>query len=155
LSASTDDADGWNAAMAANVTPMRARPAGGGDVPQDGAEEGGRECPVTPLGHHDGVHFFFDPRGQVRALNPTQIANRGHLDVLFFGVLAWCEARKRAAGVSDWDDIRILLRRSTDDGVTWSAPRSIASLAPPPNPPPRTAFDAAIARVSVTGLVFS
>ncbi len=30
-------------------------------------------------------------------------------------VLAWCEARKRAAGVSDWDDIRILLRRSTDD----------------------------------------
>ena len=24
-------------------------------------------------------------------------------------VLAWCEARKRAAGVSDWDDIRILL----------------------------------------------
>ena len=29
-------------------------------------------------------------------------------------VLTWCEARKRAAGVSDWDDIRILLRRSTD-----------------------------------------
>lgn len=43
-------------------------------------------------------------------------------------VLAWCEARKRAAGVSDWDDIRILLRRSTDDGKTWSAPRSIAQV---------------------------
>ena len=27
-------------------------------------------------------------------------------------VLAWCEARKRAAGVSDWDDIRILLRQN-------------------------------------------
>ena len=43
-------------------------------------------------------------------------------------VLAWCEARKRPAGVSDWDDIRILLRRSTDDGKTWSAPKSIASV---------------------------
>lgn len=43
-------------------------------------------------------------------------------------VLAWCEARKRAAGVSDWDDILILLRRSTDEGVTWSAPKSIANV---------------------------
>ncbi len=40
-------------------------------------------------------------------------------------VLAWCEARKRPAGVSDWDDIRILLRRSTDEGKTWSPPKSI------------------------------
>ncbi|MES2595318.1 MAG: sialidase family protein [Verrucomicrobiota bacterium] len=46
-------------------------------------------------------------------------------------VLAWCEARKRAAGVSDWDDIRILLRRSTDDGRTWSAPKSIANVEGP------------------------
>lgn len=46
-------------------------------------------------------------------------------------VLAWCEARKRPAGVSDWDDIRILLRRSTDDGKTWSAPRSIANVEGP------------------------
>ena len=46
-------------------------------------------------------------------------------------VLAWCEARKRPAGVSDWDDIRILLRRSTDDGKTWSAPRSIADVPGP------------------------
>ena len=43
-------------------------------------------------------------------------------------VLAWCEARKRAAGVSDWDDIRILFRRSTDEGKTWSAPQSVASV---------------------------
>ncbi|SFI09309.1 sialidase family protein [Planctomicrobium piriforme] len=46
-------------------------------------------------------------------------------------VLAWCEARKRSAGVSDWDDIRILLRRSTDDGRTWSAPQSIANVPGP------------------------
>jgi len=46
-------------------------------------------------------------------------------------VLAWCEARKRPAGVSDWDDIRILLRRSTDDGKTWSEPKSIASVEGP------------------------
>lgn len=46
-------------------------------------------------------------------------------------VLAWCEARKRAAGVSDWDDIRILLRRSTDEGVTWGAPQSIANVEGP------------------------
>ena len=46
-------------------------------------------------------------------------------------VLAWCEARKRPAGVSDWDDIRILLRRSTDDGRSWSAPVSIAAVPGP------------------------
>lgn len=46
-------------------------------------------------------------------------------------VLAWCEARKRAAGVSDWDDIRILLRRSTDEGKTWGAPQSIANVEGP------------------------
>ncbi len=46
-------------------------------------------------------------------------------------VLAWCEARKRPGGVSDWDDIRILLRRSTDDGKTWSPPRNIANVEGP------------------------
>jgi sialidase-1 len=46
-------------------------------------------------------------------------------------VLAWCEARKRAAGISDWDDIRILLRRSTDEGRTWSEPRSVADVPGP------------------------
>ena len=43
-------------------------------------------------------------------------------------MLAWCEARKHPSGVSDWDDIRILVRRSTDDGKTWSAPKSIADV---------------------------
>ncbi len=46
-------------------------------------------------------------------------------------VLAWCEARKRPAGASDWDDIRILLRRSTDDGKSWSPPVSIANVKGP------------------------
>ena len=46
-------------------------------------------------------------------------------------VLVWCEARKRTAGVSDWDDIRILLRRSTDDGKSWSAPNSVVSVEGP------------------------
>jgi len=46
-------------------------------------------------------------------------------------VLAWCEARKHAAGVSDWDDISILLRRSTDEGKTWGAPQSIANVEGP------------------------
>lgn len=46
-------------------------------------------------------------------------------------VLAWCEARKRKGGVSDWDDIRILLRRSTDEGKSWSAPQSIADVPGP------------------------
>src|SRR5258707_6337529 len=43
-------------------------------------------------------------------------------------VLAWCEARKKG---SDWDDIRILLRRSTDDGKTWSEPLSIVEVPGP------------------------
>lgn len=43
-------------------------------------------------------------------------------------VLAWCEARR---GGGDWSDIRILLRRSTDDGRTWSAPKSIADVPGP------------------------
>jgi sialidase-1 len=44
-------------------------------------------------------------------------------------VLAWCEARKNGG---DWDTIDILLRRSTDDGKTWSQPKKIADV-PGPN----------------------
>lgn len=43
-------------------------------------------------------------------------------------VLAWCEARK---GGGDWSDIQILLRRSNDEGKTWSSPRSIAEVKGP------------------------
>lgn len=43
-------------------------------------------------------------------------------------VLVWCEARRDG---SDWDDIQILLRRSTDEGQTWSAPQSIVEVPGP------------------------
>jgi sialidase-1 len=38
-------------------------------------------------------------------------------------VLAYCEARKHTG--LDWDDIKILLRRSTDGGKTWSEPKGL------------------------------
>ena len=43
-------------------------------------------------------------------------------------VLAWCEARR---GRSDWGDIDILLRRSIDNGRSWSEPRKIADVPGP------------------------
>lgn len=43
-------------------------------------------------------------------------------------VLAWCEARKKGG---DWDDIKVLLRRSTDDGKTFSEPKSIVDVPGP------------------------
>jgi sialidase-1 len=43
-------------------------------------------------------------------------------------VLAWCEARQKGG---DWDQIEILLRRSTDEGRTWSEPRRIADVRGP------------------------
>lgn len=43
-------------------------------------------------------------------------------------VLAWCEARRKGG---DWDDIHILLRRSTDEGQTWDKPRKIAQVEGP------------------------
>ena len=39
-------------------------------------------------------------------------------------VLAYCEARRKSS--SDWGEIEVHLRRSTDGGETWSAPRQIA-----------------------------
>jgi sialidase-1 len=38
-------------------------------------------------------------------------------------ILAYCEARKHTG--LDWDDIKILLRRSTDGGKTWSEPQTL------------------------------
>lgn len=42
--------------------------------------------------------------------------------------LAWCEARR---GASDWAGIDIVLRRSTDQGKTWSELTSIANVPGP------------------------
>jgi sialidase-1 len=44
-------------------------------------------------------------------------------------ILAYCEARKLARG--DWGQIDLFLRRSTDNGQTFGAPRRIAT--PPPD----------------------
>ncbi len=43
-------------------------------------------------------------------------------------VLSWCEARK---GDGDWADIRVLVRRSTDEGRTWDSPRKVAEVSGP------------------------
>jgi sialidase-1 len=44
-------------------------------------------------------------------------------------VLAYCEARRHTG--LDWDDIEILLRRSTDGGTTWSEPKPLPRPAGP------------------------
>ena len=67
-------------------------------------------------------------------------------------VLAWCEARKRSAGVSDWDDIRIFMRRSTDDGRTWSAPKSIAAV---PGPKTKNPFALAMKNVDPSDVTYN
>ena len=44
-------------------------------------------------------------------------------------VLAWADARKNTnVPHPDWGAIDIVLRRSTDDGKTWSAPRKVADV---------------------------
>ncbi len=67
-------------------------------------------------------------------------------------VLAWCEARKRSAGVSDWDDIRILLRRSTDEGKIWSAPKSIADV---PGPKTKNPFSLKMKNVDPNDVTYN
>lgn len=64
-------------------------------------------------------------------------------------VLAWCEARRDG---SDWDDIRILLRRSTDEGKTWSAPRSIVDV---PGPKRKNAFALKLKRTDPTTVTYN
>jgi sialidase-1 len=44
-------------------------------------------------------------------------------------VLVYCEARRHTG--LDWDDIEILLRRSTDGGTTWSEPKPLPRPAGP------------------------
>jgi sialidase-1 len=64
-------------------------------------------------------------------------------------VLAWCEARK---GGGDWSDIRILLRRSTDDGKTWSDPKSIADV---PGPKTKNPFALRVKNVNTSDLTYN
>ena len=64
-------------------------------------------------------------------------------------VLAWCEARKKGG---DWDDIHILLRRSTDDGKTWSAPKSIADV---PGPKAKNPFSLRMKNVDPNDVTYN
>ncbi len=64
-------------------------------------------------------------------------------------VLAWCEARK---GGGDWSDIRILLRRSTDEGKTWSAPQNIVDV---PGPKTKNAFALRLKNVDTTQVTYN
>jgi sialidase-1 len=64
-------------------------------------------------------------------------------------VLAWCEARK---GGGDWSDIRILLRRSIDDGKTWSAPRNIVDV---PGPKKKNPFALRLKDVDTTQVTYN
>lgn len=63
--------------------------------------------------------------------------------------LAWCEARRKG---SDWDAIDILLRRSTDDGVTWSAPRKVADV---PGPKPKNPVAMALKFVQTNDVTYN
>jgi len=64
-------------------------------------------------------------------------------------VLAWCEARKKG---SDWDDIQILLRRSTDEGKSWSEPKSIAAV---PGPKTKNPFSLAVKGVDPADVTYN
>jgi sialidase-1 len=64
-------------------------------------------------------------------------------------VLAWCEARKTDG---DWADIRILLRRSTDDGRTWSAPLSIADV---PGSKPKNPFALRLKNINTNDVTYN
>lgn len=64
-------------------------------------------------------------------------------------VLAWCEARK---GGGDWSDIRILLRRSLDDGKSWSAPQNIADV---PGPKKKNPFALRLKNVDTAQVTYN
>ncbi|WP_038160791.1 sialidase family protein [Verrucomicrobium sp. BvORR106] len=63
-------------------------------------------------------------------LNPTYklVHIPGILVTAKGSVLAWCEARKKGG---DWDQIDIVLRRSTDGGKTFGEAKSIANVPGP------------------------
>lgn len=64
-------------------------------------------------------------------------------------ILAWCEARKKGG---DWDQIDILLRRSTDDGKTWSEFKRIADV---PGPKKKNPFSLAMKNVDPNDVTYN
>lgn len=65
-------------------------------------------------------------------------------------VLATCEARRTSG--KDWDQIDILLRRSTDGGRTWSARRAIANV---PGPKLKNPLALALPNVDPTTVTYN
>ncbi len=64
-------------------------------------------------------------------------------------VLCWCEARKKGG---DWDDIRILLRRSTDDGKTFGEPAMFPEV---PGPKEKNPFSLRVKSVKPTDVTYN
>ncbi len=65
-------------------------------------------------------------------------------------VLAWCEARVKGNG--DWDQIQIVLRRSTDEGKTWSEPKNIVDV---PGPKTKNPFSLAVKGVDPKDVTYN
>lgn len=64
-------------------------------------------------------------------------------------VLAWCEARQKGG---DWDQIEVLLRRSTDEGKTWSEPKKIADV---PGAKTKNPFSLAVKNVNPADVTYN
>jgi len=64
-------------------------------------------------------------------------------------VLAWCEARQKGG---DWDQIEILLRRSTDEGKTWSEPKMISNV---PGPKTKNPFSLRMKNVDPNDVTYN
>ena len=64
-------------------------------------------------------------------------------------VLAWCEAREDGG---DWDQIDILLRRSTDEGESWSEARKIVEV---PGPKEKNPFSLALKQTDPNDVTYN
>jgi sialidase-1 len=64
-------------------------------------------------------------------------------------VLAWCEARQKGG---DWDQIEILLRRSTDEGTSWSEPKMISNV---PGPKAKNPFSLVMKNVNPADVTYN
>ncbi|WP_044135238.1 sialidase family protein [Verrucomicrobium spinosum] len=84
-------------------------------------------------------------------LNPTYklVHIPGILVTAKGAVLAWCEARKKGG---DWDQIDIVLRRSTDGGKTFGEAKSIANV---PGPKTKNEFALQIKGVNPNDVTYN
>lgn len=59
---------------------------GGGEPPSRRADLD--DCPVKPLGHHDGTYYFLSPTGELRSMKVRDFSANGLLS-LFSGDMSW------------------------------------------------------------------